>query len=82
MNFYGWEASKAPGRQISAPVGLDFLEGELYNLLLKGEMEIEQIADSLGKRPQELSLALMKLELKGLVVRLAGNRYAIAQGSI
>ena len=43
-------------------------------------MEIEQIADSLGKRPQELSLALMKLELKGLVVRLAGNRYAIAQG--
>ena len=82
LNFYGWEASKAPGHQISAPVGLDFLEGELYNLLLKGEMEIEQIADSLGKRPQELSLALMKLELKGLVVRLAGNRYAIAQGSI
>lgn len=82
LNFYGWEASKAPGRQISVPVGLDFLEGELYNLLLKGEMEIEQIADSLGKRPQELSLALMKLELKGLVVRLAGNRYAIAQGSI
>ena len=79
LNFYGWDAQKAPGSPISIPPGLDFLEGELYNLLLKGEMEIEQLASGLGKRPQELSLALTKLELKGLVVRLAGNIFAIAR---
>ncbi len=61
------------------PAGLDFLERELYNLLLKGEMSIEQISDSLGKRPQELSLALIKLELKGIVARLAGNLFALAK---
>ena len=55
------------------------MERELYNLLLKGEMSIEQISDSLGKRPQELSLALIKLELKGIVARLAGNLFALAK---
>ena len=77
LNFYGWEAQKVEKGRVLTPQGLDFLEGELYNLLLKGEMSIEQIADSLNKRPQELSLALTKLELKGLVVRLVGNVFAI-----
>ena len=75
---YLYVRKRVAGKQTSTYVGA-YTE-ELYNLLLKGEMEIEQIADSLGKRPQEPSLALTKLELKGLVVRLAGNRYAIAQG--
>lgn len=79
LNFYGWEAQNAIERQVLEPAGLDFLERELYNLLLKGEMSIEQISDSLGKRPQELSLALIKLELKGIVARLAGNLFALAK---
>ena len=64
---------------MAQPQGLDFLEGELYNLLLKGEMEIQELADSLGKQPQELSFALTRLELKGLIVRLAGNIFALSR---
>ena len=77
LNFYGWGARERKESRLAQPQGLDFLEGELYNLLLKGEMEIQELADSLGKQPQELSFALTRLELKGLIVRLAGNVFAL-----
>lgn len=77
LNFYGWGARERKESRLAQPQGLDFLEGELYNLLLKGEMEIQELADSLGKQPQELSVALTKLELKGFIVRLAGNVFAL-----
>lgn len=77
LNFYGWGARERKESRLAQPQGLDFLEGELYNLLLKGEMEIQELADSLGKQPQELSFALTRLELKGLIVRLAGNIFAL-----
>ena len=79
LNFYGWGARERKESRLAQPQGLDFLEGELYNLLLKGEMEIQELADSLGKQPQELSVALTKLELKGLIVRLAGNVFALSR---
>lgn len=79
LNFYGWGARERKESRLAQPQGLDFLEGELYNLLLKGEMEIQELADSLGKQPQELSVALTKLELKGLIVRLAGNIFALSR---
>lgn len=77
LNFYGWGARERKESRLAQPQGLDFLEGELYNLLLKGEMEMQELADSLGKQPQELSFALTRLELKGLIVRLAGNIFAL-----
>lgn len=79
LNFYGWGARERKESRLAQPQGLDFLEGELYNLLLKGEMEIQELADSLGKQPQELSVALTKLELKGFIVRLAGNIFALSR---
>lgn len=79
LNFYGWGARERKESRLAQPQGLDFLEGELYNLLLKGEMEIQELADSLGKQPQELSFALTRLELKGLIVRLAGNVFALSR---
>ncbi len=79
LNFYGWGARERKESRLAQPQGLDFLEGELYNLLLKGEMEIQELADSLGKQPQELSFALTRLELKGLIVRLAGNIFALSR---
>lgn len=79
LNFYGWGARERKESRLAQPQGLDFLEGELYNLLLKGEMEIQELADSLEKQPQELSVALTKLELKGLIVRLAGNVFALSR---
>lgn len=79
LNFYGWGARERKESRLAQPQGLDFLEGELYNLLLKGEMEIQELADSLEKQPQELSFALTRLELKGLIVRLAGNIFALSR---
>lgn len=79
LNFYGWGARERKESRLAQPQGLDFLEGELYNLLLKGEMEIQELADSLGKQPQELSFALTRLELKRLIVRLAGNIFALSR---
>ena len=79
LNFYGWGARERKESRLAQPQGLDFLEGELYNLLLKGEMEIQELADSLEKQPQELSFALTRLELKGLIVRLAGNVFALSR---
>ena len=79
LNFYGWGARERKESRLAQPQGLDFLEGELYNLLLKGEMEIQELADSLGKQPQELSFALTRLELKGLIVRLAGNIFSLSR---
>ena len=58
---------------------LDFSENELYTLLKRGDADMEYLSIQTGKSVVELSMTLMQLELKGVVVRLPGNRYSIKQ---
>ena len=58
-------------------IGLDFLGQELDNLLLKGDRTFEQLAAETGCRANELNIVITKLEIKGLIVRLAGNTLGI-----
>lgn len=80
LNFYGW---KTPEDEVLENLaangvgGLDFFEAELYNLLLKGDTPLQELIDVTGHTPQEINLALTMLELKGVVVRLAGNIFGI-----
>lgn len=67
--------------------GLDFKEPEKENLSADenavyklicdgGEVFVPDIAEKMGKLPHQLIPVLSSLEIKGLVVRLGGNRYS------
>ena len=81
LQYYGWEIKQNTVKQQkekpSIPVGLDFFQTELYNLLLKGDFSMQQIIDLLGKSASEVSMALTMLELKGLIEKLPGNMFGI-----
>ena len=72
---------------ISNVYGLDFKTSETKPLTAdekalfdavreEGEAFIPAIADKLGKQPFQLIPLLTSLEIKGLIVRLGGNRYS------
>ena len=53
-------------------------ERELYEAIVaEGEAFLPAVAEKLGKPPFKLAPLISKLEIKGLVVRLGGNRYSI-----
>lgn len=77
LAYYGWKKKIEEKREPASLIGLDFLEQELYNLLLKGDRTFEQLAAETGCRANELNIVITKLEIKGLIVRLAGNTLGI-----
>lgn len=61
----------------SADVELKPDEQAALNIIsAAGEAYIDDIAAKMGKQPYQILVALSSLELKGLAVRLGGNRYA------
>lgn len=50
---------------------------EIYNILKKSEMHINQISRELGVKVNELSTKLLMMELEGLVENINGNVYRI-----
>lgn len=57
--------------------GLDDDEKAVLNALKEnGEMHAEKLAKALGKRMYELTAICSSLEIKGLLVRTGGNKYA------
>ncbi len=72
---------------IFSAFGLDFkepekeelteAESELFALIsAEGEIFVPEAAEKIGKMPFQLIPVLTSLEVKGLIVRLGGNRYA------
>jgi len=68
--------------------GLEFKQAEkpklneeelaLFNEIREqGEAFIPAVAEKLGKPPYRLIPVLTSLEMKGLIVKLGGNRYAV-----
>ena len=73
---------------ILSAFGLDFKEPEkqplseeeqrLFSLIgSSGEIFVPDAAEKLGRQPFQLIPLLTSLEVKGLIVRLGGNRYAV-----
>jgi len=73
---------------IFSSFGLDFkepeketltdAERELYSAIQsEGEVFVPEVAEKLGKQPFQLIPLLTSLEIKGLIVRLGGNRYSV-----
>jgi DNA processing protein len=52
------------------------LARRIWTALETGAMELETLATELGAEPAPLSLALLELELSGLIEKLPGPRYA------
>ncbi len=73
LMHYGWiRENQQPEEEIPI-TGLDFFEKELYNLLLKSDMSVQQLVDGTNHKTNEINMTLTKLELKGLIERLPGN---------
>ena len=56
---------------------LDFLQSHIYNLLLKGDISVEHIANSSQFVQSEINSALTIMEMSGLIKRLPGGKYGI-----
>ncbi|MEZ4357605.1 MAG: DNA-processing protein DprA [Eubacteriales bacterium] len=57
--------------------GLDFLQQQIYNLLLIGDANIEELSQKLSVEIDELNTTLTIMELLGLIKRLPGLSYTI-----
>ena len=75
LREYGWgEAAEREYKKLS----LDFFEERLYNLLLKGELTVDDMSLALNIDINELITTLTMMELNGVVKRRAGGIYSIA----
>lgn len=58
-------------------IGLSDEERKLLELIrAEGEVFLPSVAEKLGKAPYQLIPAVSALEIKGLIVRIGGNRYS------
>jgi DNA processing protein len=74
-NALGWDvaAKKKPKTQLN--LVLNENEGKIYSLLKEAELGIDEIAHKSGLGLNEASLALLEMELNGVVKSLPGKMY-------
>ena len=77
LKFYGCNAKNNGTSHEHSQIQLDFLQRDIYNLLLKGDLSVENIADNTEYSLCEVSAALTMMELGGLVKRLPGGKYGV-----
>ena len=78
LRFYGLGGKKAGAAVEDAKhIQLDFLQRQIYNLLLQGDTSVESIALSIKYPQSEINSALTLMELGGLIKRLPGGKYGI-----
>lgn len=81
LRFYGKKTLDfSHNNEISSEqleIQLDFLQRHIYNLLLKGDMSVENIADSIEYSQSEINSTLTIMELSGFIKRLPGGKYGI-----
>lgn len=69
------ELSAGPLFDGKAPSGLNADESRIWNALSLDPMEQDELAEKTGLATANLSSLLLMLEMRGIVRRLAGNRY-------
>ncbi len=77
LDFYGMNAKNNVTSDEQSQIQLDFLQRHIYNLLLKGDLNVEKIAELAQSPLSEISSALTMMELGGIVKRLPGGRYGV-----
>jgi len=77
LEFYGNNTKKIETRGKQTQIQLDFLQRHIYNLLLKGDLSVESIAQNIDYTPGEVMEALTMLELGQLIKRLPGGKYGV-----
>ncbi len=77
LEFYGLNAKNNVTSDEQSQIQLDFLQRHIYNLLLKGDLNVENIAELAQHPLSEVSAALTMMELGGIVKRLPGGRYGV-----
>lgn len=77
LTYYGINAKNIETSHEQSQIQLDFLQRDIYNLLLKGDLSVESISGSIQYTPSEISASLTMMELGGLVKRLPGGKYGI-----
>lgn len=77
LEFYGLVEGKSNGSANIEHIQLDFLEQQIYNLLLQGDTSVEIMARGIKYPQSEINSALTMMELGGLIKRLPGGKYGI-----
>ena len=78
LEFWGEAGDEAETeREGAAMLQLDFLQRQIYDLLLQGDQNAESLSAQTAAAPDEVSVALTMMELSGLVKRVPGGKYGI-----
>ena len=81
LEFYGYIDKKFTNKVTHSDqnqeMQLDFLQRQIYNLLMQGDMGIESIASSIEYSQSEINTTLTIMELSGLIKRLPGGKYGV-----
>ena len=78
LSEYGWgKAGKNDNLFGFNNIQLDFLEQQIYNLLLTGDMTAEELSESLEIPQSGLNITVTMMELNGLIKRLPGLLYTV-----
>jgi DNA processing protein len=75
--FYGAAGAEKSSAVRIEQIQLDFLQRQIYNLLLQGDTSVECMALSIKYPQSEINSALTLMELGGLIKRLPGGKYGI-----
>ncbi|MBO7218449.1 MAG: DNA-processing protein DprA, partial [Clostridia bacterium] len=74
VDFYGIELQSNKENKV---LQLSLEESCVYELLKTGEMHYNELLTASGLEPRKLNTLLMRLEINGVIKKLAGNVYSI-----
>ena len=79
LAYYGETGAKTAvtdsAPQAPQEIQLDFLQREIYNLLMQGDMSAQALASAVSYGQSEINAALTTMELSGLIERMPGGKY-------
>ncbi len=75
--FFGLGMTKSKNENKEEALQLDFLEQKIVDLLYQGETHFEELLKQIECSANELSSALINLEIFGVVDKLSGNYYVL-----
>lgn len=77
LKFYGLAGEEKDTLPDLKHIQLDFLQRQIYNLLLQGDTSVEIMTQGIKYPQSEINSALTMMELGGIIKRLPGGKYGI-----
>ena len=75
MQWFGWRETKGAKDRSIHLEGMDIQEKTVYNVIDNNGSRFDEIQFKVDYTPVQLISLLSRLEIKGLVIKLPGNRY-------